>query len=99
MKGDAGDRAVPVPGQEVRLGSDASPQFRERPITLLITSPVLPSTVDSIQQHDAAGSTWWLIKGWELGSDRQPILLPEVFVRAGGCEILSAPIRTTQPST
>jgi hypothetical protein len=88
-------RAVPPPGQRVRLGAAASPQFRQHPITLLITSPVRPSTVDSAQRHQVAASTWWLITGWELGPRQQPVLLREVSVRAAGTDILPAAIPVT----
>ena len=45
---------IPRVGQTVYLGAEASPQFRARPIQLLITSPPQPSTIDAAEHRAAA---------------------------------------------
>jgi len=75
---------VPQPGQTVALSGDASPQFRDRPVRLLVTEPPLPSTVDAAQGRSAERATWLLLTGWELGPRGQRIVQRTVSVRTSG---------------
>ncbi|BCJ26239.1 hypothetical protein Asera_03470 [Actinocatenispora sera] len=75
---------VPQPGQTVQLSGDASPQFREQPLRLLITEPPLPSTVDAAQGKPAERASWLLLTGWELGPRGQRVVKRTVSVRTAG---------------
>lgn len=75
---------VPQPGQTVHLTGDASPQFREQPLRMLITEPPLPSTVDAAQGKPAERATWLLLTGWVLGPRGQRVVQRTVSVRTSG---------------
>jgi hypothetical protein len=79
---------IPRVGQTVYLGAEASPQFRARPIQLLITSPPQPSTIDAAEHRAAAEARWLLLTGWELDPRGQRVLHRTVSARAAGISIL-----------
>ncbi len=78
---------VPQPGQTVHLTGDASPQFRDQPVRLLITEPPLPSTVDAAQGRPAERAAWLLLTGWELGPRGQRVVRRTVSVRTSGLAV------------
>lgn len=78
---------VPQPGQTVNLTSDASPQFRDQPLRLLLTEPPLPSTVDAAQGRPAERAAWLLLTGWELGPRGQRVVQRTVSVRTAGISL------------
>lgn len=78
---------VPQPGQTVHLTGDASPQFRDHPVRLLITEPPLPSTVDAAQGRPAERASWLLLTGWELGPRGQRVVRRTVSVRTSGLSV------------
>jgi hypothetical protein len=78
---------VPQPGQTVHLTGDASPQFRDQPVRLLITEPPLPSTVDAAQGRPAERAAWLLLTGWELGPRGQRVVQRTVSVRTAGLAV------------
>lgn len=78
---------VPQPGQTVHLNGDASPQFRDQPLRLLITEPPLPSTVDAAQGRPAERAAWLLLTGWELGPRGQRVVRRTVSVRTSGVAV------------
>ncbi len=79
---------LPHVGQTVYLGPEASPQFRTRPIQLLITAPPQPSTIDAAEQRAAAQARWLLLTGWELDPRGQRVLHRTVSARAIGICVL-----------
>jgi hypothetical protein len=81
---------VPHVGQTVYLGPEASPQFRSRPIQLLITAPPQPSTVDAAEHRGADQARWLLLTGWELDPRGQRVLHRTVSARATGISVLHA---------
>lgn len=66
---------VPVPGQVVTLSGAASPEFKDRPVRILVTAPTEPSSVDAAAGRGAANSTWVLVTGWELNVRGGRVLL------------------------
>ena len=78
---------VPQPGQVVQLTGDASPEFRDRPIRLLVTEAPLPSTVDAAQGRPAERAAWLLLTGWELGPRGQRVVQRTVSVRTAGVSV------------
>lgn len=81
---------VPHVGQTVYLGAEASPQFRTRPIRLLLTAPPQPSTVDAAENRPVEASRWLLLTGWELDPRGQRVLHRTVPARASGITVVPA---------
>ncbi|GAA4213219.1 hypothetical protein GCM10022220_37930 [Actinocatenispora rupis] len=79
---------IPHVGQTVYLGPEASPQFRARPIQLLITAPPQPSTIDAAEHRTAKEARWLLLTGWELDPRGQRVLHRTVSARTSGIAIL-----------
>jgi hypothetical protein len=76
---------VPVAGQVVLLSGAASPEFRDRPVRILVTAPTEPSSVDAAAGRGAATSTWVLVTGWELNVRGGRVLLRKgIPVRTAG---------------
>lgn len=75
---------VPHVGQTVYLGPDASPQFRARPVRLLLTAPPEPSTIDAAERRRVDDARWLLLTGWELDASGHRILHRTVSARATG---------------
>lgn len=82
---------VPQPGQTVNLTGNASPEFRDQPVRLLVTKPAQPSSVDAAQGHSAARAVWLLLTGWELGPRGQRVLQRTVTVRRNGITLDGSP--------
>jgi hypothetical protein len=82
---------VPQPGQTVHLTCNASPQFRDQPLRLLVTEPPQPSSVDAAQGRPATRATWLLLTGWELGPRGQRVVQRTVSVRAAGITLDGSP--------
>lgn len=81
---------IPHVGQTVYLGPEASPQFRSRPIKLLITAPPEPSSIDAAEHRAAETARWLLLTGWELDPRGQRVLHRTVSARASGISVLPA---------
>ncbi len=79
---------IPHVGQTVYLGPEASPQFRTRPIQLLITAPPQPSSVDAAEHRVAEYARWLLLTGWELDPRGHRVLHRTVSVRTTGIAVL-----------
>lgn|GEM_PF-6614288 len=79
---------LPRVGQTVYLGAEASPQFRTRPLQLLITSPPQPSTIDAAEHRSVDEARWVLLTGWELDPRGQRVLHRTVSARTAGIAIL-----------
>lgn len=85
---------VPMPGQTVKLDGRSSPQFKDHPLTLLITAETEPSTVDAAQGRTALRATWVLVTGWELGRRGQRVIVRNrVPVRVSGIELIEHHVR------
>ncbi len=80
--------SIPQVGQTVYLGAEASPQFRSRPIKLLITAPPQPSSVDAAEHRGADAARWLLLTGWELDPRGQRVLHRTVAARASGIALV-----------
>lgn len=79
---------IPHVGQTVYLGPEASPQFKLRPINLLITAPPRPSTVDAAEQRAADQARWLLLTGWELDPRGHRVLHRTVSARVSGISVV-----------
>lgn len=79
---------IPHVGQTVYLGPEASPQFKSRPIKLLITAPPRPSTIDAAEDRETDQARWLLLTGWELDPRGQRVLHRTVSARATGISVL-----------
>ena len=81
---------IPRVGQTVYLGPEASPQFRARPIKLLLTAPPQPSSIDAAELRSTDTARWLLLTGWELDPRGQRVLHRTVSARASGIALLSS---------
>jgi hypothetical protein len=80
--------AIPLPGQTVYLGREASPQFRAAPIRMMTTEPAQPSSVDLAAGRDLHHAGWLLLTGWELDGRGRRTILRTVSVRRMGLIIV-----------
>ena len=80
---------IPRVGQTVYLGPEASPQFRARPIKLLLTAPPQPSSIDAAEHRSTDNARWVLLTGWELDPRGQRVLHRTVSARVSGIALLS----------
>lgn len=80
---------IPRVGQTVYLGPEASPQFRARPIKLLITAPPQPSSIDAAEHRAPEAARWLLLTGWELDPRGQRVLHRTVSARTAGIALLN----------
>jgi hypothetical protein len=93
MAGLTGRGVLPEVGQTVYLDGSASPQFKARPVRLLLTEPPTPSTLDQTAGRPAEREVWLHLTGWELGPRGQRVELRQALM-ANAAGVLLLPPRT-----
>ena len=93
MAGVTGRGVLPEVGQTVYLDESASPQFKARPVRLLLTEPPAPSTLDQTAGRPAERAVWLHLTGWELGPRGQRVELRQALM-ASEDGVLVLPART-----
>lgn len=85
MAGMTARPVLPRVGQTVYLDASASPQFKARPVRLLLTEPPAPSSLDHNAGRPVERAEWWHLTGWELGPRNQRVELrgPLMALAAG----------------
>jgi hypothetical protein len=82
---------LPEVGQTVYLDASASPQFKARPVRLLLTEPPAPSTLDHTAGRPAERAVWLHLTGWELGPRREHVELRHLLMAKADGVVLIVP--------